>query len=227
MRDTDALGRLGGDEFVVLAEDVSLADRRGADRRAPARSAQGALLRSERRPARLTVTASIGVATGERASAEELLRDADIAMHRAKWEGKNRYVVFESGMQDVVQSRMELEMDLRGALDRDEFFLVYQPTFDLRGMAPDGCRGADPLERPVRGIVQPNDFIPLLEETGLIVDVGQLGARAGLPAGRALARRRAPDRHGRERVRPPARQRPVHRRRARGARRTAASKRTR
>ena len=53
-------------------------------------------------------------------------------MYRAKWDGKNRYVVFESGMQDAVQSRMELEMDLRDALENDEFFLVYQPTFDLQ-----------------------------------------------------------------------------------------------
>ena len=66
--------------------------------------------------ARLTVTASVGIAAGDRVSAEELLRDADIAMYRAKWDGKNRYVVFESGMQDAVQSRMELEMDLRDAL---------------------------------------------------------------------------------------------------------------
>ena len=62
------------------------------------------------------VKASIGIATGHRASADELLRDADIAMYRAKWDGKNRYVVFEAGMEDAVQSRMELEMDLQQAL---------------------------------------------------------------------------------------------------------------
>ncbi len=66
-------------------------------------------------------------------------------MYRAKWDGKNRYVVFESGMQDTVQNRMELEMDLREALANDEFFLAYQPTLDLSDMSPNGRRGADPL----------------------------------------------------------------------------------
>ena len=83
---------------------------------------------------------------GDRATAEELLRDADIAMYRAKWEGKNGYVVFESGMQDDVQSKMELEMDLREAFEKEEFFVVYQPTFDLREMVPNGHGGPDSLE---------------------------------------------------------------------------------
>jgi EAL domain-containing protein (putative c-di-GMP-specific phosphodiesterase class I) len=94
-------------------------------------------------------------------------------MHRAKWDGKNRHVVFESGMQDVVQSRMELEMDLRSALEHEEFFLLYQPTFDLRGMVPTGVEALIRWRSGVRGVVQPNDFIPLLEETGLIVEVGR------------------------------------------------------
>ena len=76
-------------------------------------------------------------------------------------------------MQHRVQSRMELEMDLRGALLNNEFFLVYQPTFDLRGMLPTGLETLIRWKRPVSGVVQPNDFIPLLEETGLIVDVGR------------------------------------------------------
>jgi diguanylate cyclase (GGDEF)-like protein len=172
VRDTDALGRLGGDEFVVLAEEVSLAAGAEliAERLHEALSSPFSLAASE---TQLMVTASIGIATGERTSAEELLRDADIAMHRAKWEGKNRFVFFESGMQDVVQKRMELEMDLRGALGHDEFFLVYQPTFELRGMTPTGVETLLRWKRPGQGVVQPNDFIPLLEETGLIVPVGR------------------------------------------------------
>jgi EAL domain-containing protein (putative c-di-GMP-specific phosphodiesterase class I) len=110
---------------------------------------------------------------GRRPSVEDLLRDADIAVHRAKWDGKNRHVVFESGMHDVVQNRMKLEMDLRSALERREFFLLYQPTFDLRGMTPTGVEALIRWTRPSRGVVQPNDFIPLLEETGLIVEVGR------------------------------------------------------
>ena len=94
-------------------------------------------------------------------------------MYQAKWDGKNRYVVFESGMQDAIQSRMELEMDLRDALQNNEFFLVYQPTFDLRDMTPTGVEALIRWQHPTRGMVQPNDFIPLLEETGLIVEVGR------------------------------------------------------
>jgi EAL domain-containing protein (putative c-di-GMP-specific phosphodiesterase class I) len=94
-------------------------------------------------------------------------------MYRAKWDGKNRYVVFESVMQDAVQGRMELEMDLRVALENDEFFLVYQPTFDLRDMSPTGVEALIRWSSPTRGVVQPDDFIPLLEETGLITEVGK------------------------------------------------------
>jgi diguanylate cyclase (GGDEF)-like protein len=171
VRDTDALGRLGSDEFVVVAEESSLAG--GAD--LIAERLQEALAASFTVTGKsdLLVTASIGIATGQRSSAEELLRDAEIAAHRAKWEGKNRAVVFEEGMQDVVQHHTELEMDLRGALSRGEFFLVYQPTLDLQAMKPTGVETLIRWRSPTRGIVQPNDFIPLLEETGLIVSVGR------------------------------------------------------
>ena len=172
VRATDALGRLGGDEFVVIAEELSLAAGPEviAERLLEALKEPFKLSEQE---TRLTVTASIGIAMGERASAEDLLRDADIAMYQAKWDGRNRYVVFESGMQDAVQSRMELEMDLREALERDEFFLVYQPTFNLRDMSPTGVEALIRWNSPQRGLVQPNDFIPLLEETGLIVQIGK------------------------------------------------------
>ena len=173
IRGADTLGRLGGDEFVVISEDLSLAA-------GPELIAER-VLEALRHPfnlgpdaqSRVTVTASIGVAAGEGISAEDLLRDADIAMYSAKWEGKCRYALFESGMQDVMQYRMELEMDLREALGNDEFFLAYQPTFDLSDMTPNGVEALIRWRHPVRGVVQPNDFVPLLEETGLITDVGR------------------------------------------------------
>jgi diguanylate cyclase (GGDEF)-like protein len=172
VRDIDALGRLGGDEFVIVAEGMSLAA-------GPELIAER-LLEALKQPFELkcadtplTVTASVGIATGDRVSAEELLRDADIAMYRAKWSGKNRYVVFETGMQDAIQARMEMEMDLRLAFDRSEFYLVYQPTFDLQNMSPTGMEALIRWRSPARGVVQPDDFIPLLEETGLIVQVGK------------------------------------------------------
>ncbi len=173
VRDTDALGRVGGDEFVVIAEELSLAGGPEliAERLLEALGEPFELAGEQK--TRVSMTISIGIAIGERASAEELLRDADIAMYQAKWDGQNRYVVFEAGMQHAVQSRMELEMSLRDALPNDEFFLVYQPTFDLRDMSPTGVEALLRWRHATRGIVQPNDFIPLLEETGLIIEVGK------------------------------------------------------
>ncbi len=185
IRDADALGRLGGDEFVVISEELSMSV-------GPELIAER-LLDALKHPfnlgadkeTRVTVTASIGIAVGERISAEDLLRDADIAMYRAKWDGKNRYVVFETGMQDTMQNRMELEMDLREALENEEFFLAYQPTIDLRDMSPTGVEALIRWKHPVRGVVQPDDFIPLLEETGLITEVGKWVLREACVQGAA------------------------------------------
>jgi diguanylate cyclase (GGDEF)-like protein len=173
VRESDAVGRLGGDEFVVIAGELSFAS-------GPELIAER-LLEALDQPFKLAgcpqtslkVTASIGIAGGDRECAEELLRDADVAMYQAKWDGRHRYVVFQSGMHSAVQSRLELEMDLRVALEQDEFFLVYQPTFDLQEMIPTGMEALVRWRSPTRGLVQPNDFIPLLEETGLVVELGR------------------------------------------------------
>ena len=170
LRGSDGFARVGGDEFVVIADDLSLAA-------GPELIAER-LLEAIKQPFHaggksVTVSASIGIATDTRASVAELLRDADIAMYRAKWDGKDRYVMFESGMQDAAQTRMELEMDLREALAKDEFLIVYQPTFDLREMQPKGMEALLRWRHARRGIVQPGDFIPLLEETGLIREIGR------------------------------------------------------
>ncbi len=171
LRDIDAFGRLGGDEFAIVAEGMSLdaGPELIAQRLLEALSRPFELQRAE---SRLAITASIGIAAGDRNCAEDLLRDADIAMYRAKWAGKNRYIVFETGMQDAIQSRMEMEMDLRMAFERDEFALVYQPTFDLRRMVPTGMEALLRWHSPTRGLVGPETFVSLLEETGLIVQVG-------------------------------------------------------
>jgi diguanylate cyclase (GGDEF)-like protein len=172
VRGVDAIGRLGGDEFVVLLEDVSMS--------AGPELVAERLLESLKHPFKLgpggettlTIGASIGIASGERASAGVLLRDADIAMYRAKWDGRNRFAVYESGMQDTVQDRVNLEMDLREAVEQEQFFLVYQPTLDLSDMRPTGVEALLRWRHPERGVVQPDNFIPLLEETGLISEVG-------------------------------------------------------
>jgi diguanylate cyclase (GGDEF)-like protein len=177
VRDVDALGRLGGDEFVIVSEELSLvaapelvAERVLAALKEPFKLGAG-------KETRVMVTASVGIAIaseiGEQTSAEDLLRNADIAMYRAKWDGKNRYSVFEIGMQETVQNRMELEMDLREALGKDEFFLAYQPTIDLGDMSPTGVEALIRWNHPTRGVMQPDDFIPLLEESGLITEIGK------------------------------------------------------
>jgi diguanylate cyclase (GGDEF)-like protein len=173
VRETDAVGRLGGDEFVVIASELSLASGPEliAERLLEALDQPFTLAGAAQ--ATLTVTASIGIASGNRDSAEDLLRDADIAMYQAKWEGRHRYVLFESGMQTAVQTRMELEMDLRMAVENQEFFLVYQPTVDLKDMRPTGMEALIRWKSPTRDIVAPDEFIGLLEETGLIIDVGR------------------------------------------------------
>jgi diguanylate cyclase (GGDEF)-like protein len=173
VREVDALGRLGGDEFVVLIEDVDMdaGPELVAERLLDALK-QPFKLGAEEETS-LAVSASIGIAAGERETAGTLLRDADIAMYRAKWDGRNRYALFENGMQDNVQDRMELEMDLREALARQEFFLAYQPTLDLSDMRPTGVEALIRWKHPTRGTVQPDAFIPVLEETGLIMEVGR------------------------------------------------------
>ena len=172
-RESDALGRLGGDEFVVVSEvedlDVwpeLLAERLLEALKPPFRL--GAERRNE-----VSMRASIGIAVGDDLSAEELLRNADIAMYEAKWDGKNRVALFESNMQETMQTRVELEMDLREALAKEEFFLVYQPAIELGELRPTRMEALIRWRHPERGIVQPLSFIPLLEETGQIAEVGR------------------------------------------------------
>jgi diguanylate cyclase (GGDEF)-like protein len=173
IRGADTLGRLGGDEFIVISEDVTVATGPELIAERLLEALKHPFNLGEDKQTRLTVTASIGIATGDSLSAEDLVRDADIAMYSAKWDGKCRYVVFESGMQHTMQTRMELEMDLREALAKDEFILAYQPTVSLSDMSPNGVEALIRWQHPVRGVVQPNEFIPLLEETGLIDEVGR------------------------------------------------------
>jgi diguanylate cyclase (GGDEF)-like protein len=173
VRGSDAVGRIGGDEFVIIADELSLAagpeliaERLLAALREPFTLSTG-------KEHKTIVTASIGIAAGDRACTEELLRDADIAMCRAKWEGKDRFVLFDRAMHDAAQHEIELEMDLRDALSRDEFFLHYQPTFALRDMSATGMEALIRWRHPMRGTVQPGEFIPLLEKSGLVRQVGR------------------------------------------------------
>jgi diguanylate cyclase (GGDEF)-like protein/PAS domain S-box-containing protein len=173
LRGNDTVGRLGGDEFVVLAEGVSLAagpelvaERLNDVLREPFR-VQG----YEGAP--LTISASIGIASGSRPSAQELLREADIALYRAKAAGKNCWTMFVPEMESEVLDRLELQMDLRSALGNGEFYLLYQPVFELDSLNACGVEALLRWMHPTRGVVGPDDFIPMLEETGMIVEVGR------------------------------------------------------
>jgi diguanylate cyclase (GGDEF)-like protein len=172
MRGSDSIGRLGGDEFVVLVDGSSMAS-------APELVAER-LIEVLRTPFELPgvasgplqLTASIGIATGIRASATELLRDADIALYEAKAAGKDCFVPFETQMHTAVQDHHRLEMDLREALARHQFSLVYQPIFNLSGGQTTGVEALLRWNHPRRGVVQPDAFIPILEGTGMIAEVG-------------------------------------------------------
>ncbi len=210
-RDADALGRLGGDEFVVISEALTLSvgPELIAERLLDALKEPFKLGEDENR---VTVTASIGIAAGDPISAEELLRDADIAMYRAKWDGKHRYVVFETGMQDTIQTRMELEMDLREALENEEFFLAYQPTISLSDMSPTGVEALIRWKHPYARRRSARRLHPAARGDRHDRRGWKVGAAAGLLSGRRLASGRVPDRHRRQRLRAPARHRPAHHR---------------
>ncbi|MEP6624933.1 MAG: EAL domain-containing protein, partial [Acidimicrobiia bacterium] len=172
VRDGDTVGRLGGDEFVVLVEAASDGD--------DAETVASRILTDLREPFELTdshhplvVTTSIGIACGDRLNASELLRDADVALYRAKEAGRDRAVSFAPEMHTAIRDQARLHADLRRALERDEFFLVYQPIFDLRSRTVTGAEALLRWRHPERGVVQPVGFIPTLEDTGLIVDVGR------------------------------------------------------
>jgi diguanylate cyclase (GGDEF)-like protein len=173
VRESDAVGRIGGDEFLLIVDELTLA----AGAEVVAERLQVALREpfqlSDEQRSSITVTASIGIASGERVSIEELLRDADVARYRAKRDERNSYVVFQDHMHTALQSRMELDQDLRQATINREFLLVYQPTFDLKDMSPTGMEALIRWQHPLRGQVAPNDFIPLLEENGMITEVGR------------------------------------------------------
>jgi diguanylate cyclase (GGDEF)-like protein len=172
LRSNDTVGRLGGDEFVVLTDGLSLdagpevvAERLLDVLRSPFE------LDGRDRP--LMVSASIGIALGDRECADDLLRDADIALYSAKASGKNCFRIFADEMQAAVTDRADLTHGLQRAMANDEFALVYQPIFDLHAETVTSVEALIRWHHPERGVVGPDAFIPLLEETGLIVEVGR------------------------------------------------------
>ncbi|MDQ1342531.1 MAG: hypothetical protein QG571_1149, partial [Pseudomonadota bacterium] len=170
-RPSDTVARLGGDEFAILLEGIDS----DTDVERIARSVSEAFNRPLLLDGRKTeATASIGVACSRPGDdAEQLLRNADIAMYGAKAAGKARLVVFEPHMQEQLHDRLRLEQDIDLGLARDEFFLEFQPVVDLTSRELLGVEALLRWSHPQRGIVMPGDFIPIAEESGRIVELGR------------------------------------------------------
>jgi predicted signal transduction protein with EAL and GGDEF domain len=172
LREGDIAARLGGDELAVLLAD-------GTDEHRTEAVAERILARL-REPfvvegRRITIGASIGIAAAGpgQCRAAELLRNADVAMYTAKTSGKNRYSLFEPRMHEMVLQRHDLKADLLRALERRELSVHYQPIVDLRTRRVAMVEALLRWEHPVRGMVEPKDFITVAEETGLLLQMGR------------------------------------------------------
>ena len=171
-RAADTAARFGGDEFAVLLED----DGRGVHPDAVA----DRIIAAMRRPfdvegKEVFIGATVGIAHARDASLgpDELLRNADLAMYRAKKAGGNRAATYETAMRTALLARIELEADLRHALDRDELSLVYQPVVELESGRTVGVEALARWAHPTRGMIAPLTFIPVAEEIGVIGAIGR------------------------------------------------------
>jgi diguanylate cyclase (GGDEF)-like protein/PAS domain S-box-containing protein len=191
VRKSDVVARLGGDEFVVLMQDVD--DRRQVS------SVARAILSAAMRPVPILgqecrVTASIGIcmhpADGQQD--DTVLKNADMAMYVAKEEGKNNYKFYSSSLQSDVAGRLALESSLRSALEREEFSLHYQARVNLRSGAITGVEALLRWKSRDLGVVSPTQFIPVAEETGLIIPIGRWVLRAACAQNAAWLRQGLP-----------------------------------
>ena len=184
VRDSDTVSRHGGDEFVVLLSDVT----HPADAAISARKILTALTRPHRVAEHdLSVTASIGLSTypADGKDVETLIKNADTAMYEAKEHGRNNYQFFKSDMNDLAAQRKSLEDRLGLALEREEFVLHYQPKVDLNTGAITSVEALVRWQHPDRGLVPPLQFVPIAEDCGLIVPIGQWVIREACRQARA------------------------------------------
>jgi len=171
LRDADAIARIGGDEFAALFEGVALGrDASAAAERVIESFAQPFLIESSE----IFVTASMGMALNDSGteSAEDLIRNADLAMYAAKSTNKGRCEVFSTNMHSTILDRMQMELDLRRALDESEFEAYYQPIVALPSRAIVGAEALIRWNHPQHGLVMPGEFIGVAESSGIIVQIG-------------------------------------------------------
>jgi diguanylate cyclase (GGDEF)-like protein len=171
VRTSDTVARLGGDEFAVLIEESERPE--GEATVVAARILQRFSDPTEVLGVHITARASIGIAIGDIGdNGADVLRDADIAMYHAKTAGRGQAIVFRPDMQAAVTERLQIEVELAGALNRDELRVVYQPVIELERDALTGFEALIRWRHPTLGDIVPDRFIPIAEESGMIIPIG-------------------------------------------------------
>jgi diguanylate cyclase (GGDEF)-like protein len=170
VRPADTVARLGGDEFAVLVEDIAgEAEAVAVAKRLLESLTVPFVLRAKE----VTISASVGIAlNAPMATVEMMLRDADVAMYRAKEAGRACYEVFDTGMHETILARLELERDVRRAVDERQFVVHYQPLVALADGRLVGVEALVRWQHPTRGLLAPAEFLEVAEATGLIVPLG-------------------------------------------------------
>jgi diguanylate cyclase (GGDEF)-like protein len=170
VRSVDTVARLGGDEFALVIEDVDEQTKDQVIERVKRAIETPFLIHGQ--PRQVGGSVGIALSRGNIDTPNDLLRRADMAMYAAKREGKSGHAVFETGMHTAMLFRLEMKSDLKRALTEREFVVHYQPVVELPGGAPSALEALVRWQRPGGGVIGPGDFIPLAEETGMIVPLG-------------------------------------------------------